>query len=161
MILLILILLFLHFVVDIHHIPTHWENFRINILHLGGEAFSDLDDAQETTSEDSEVDSVWAESSAFAQDFTVAVDAPEVRYPFDINKIIDPERKAEEIKTIHAEHFERLEIADDYPIDENTQSGLICLAEGLLLDVIREQGLTIRVGACYNNLQTDGNYRCI
>ena len=157
----ILMLLFLHFVVGFHHIPTHWESFRINVLHLGGEEFADLDDVQEATSEDSEVNSAWAEHSASAQDFTMAVDAAEVRYPFDINKITDPERKAAEQKAIRAEHFERLEIADDYPIDENAQSGLIHLTEGLLLDVIREQGLTIRVGTCYNNPATDGNYRCI
>ncbi|MCA6058390.1 hypothetical protein HUF18_01270 [Thalassolituus sp. ST750PaO-4] len=157
----ILMLLFLHFVVGFHHIPTHWESFRINVLHLGGEEFSDLDNVPEARDENDNADSAWAENSASAQDFTVAVDAPEVRYPFDINKIIDPERKAEEIKAIQAEHFERLEIADDYPIDENAQSGLIRLTEGLLLDVIREQGLTIRLGTCYNNPRTDGNYRCI
>ena len=81
-------------------------------------------------------------------------------YPYDINKLSENAKESELIKIENA-HFERLVLAETEPSDEDAQAALIRLTKGRLTDVIIDQKLNIKIGKCYKNPNTDGNYNCV
>jgi len=81
-------------------------------------------------------------------------------YPYDINKLSENAKESELIKIENA-HFERLVLAETVPSDEDAQAALIRLTKGRLTDVIIDQKLNIKIGKCYKNPNTDGNYNCV
>lgn len=81
-------------------------------------------------------------------------------YPVDTNRIM-PEFKADEIRIIENAHFEKLKVADNPPLDEDAQAAVIRLTQGRLADVIIDQKLNLAIGKCYENTNTEGNFRCV
>ena len=78
-------------------------------------------------------------------------------YPVNINYFQDDEKAAEELRIKNA-HFENLVVAKDVPSDENAQTALVQFTQGRLTDVIINQKLNIKIGTCYVNPNTGGNY---
>lgn len=81
-------------------------------------------------------------------------------HPYDINRL-PADEKEKELRKIKNPHFEKLIIAKNRPDDEDAQAALIRLTEGRLTDVIINQKLNIKVGQCYENPNTEGNYNCV
>lgn len=81
-------------------------------------------------------------------------------YPVDINRVA-PEIKDRENEIIAKAHFERLKIASIRPDHQDAQIALIRLTEGRLTDIITQQKLSIKVGQCYENTNTEGNFNCV
>lgn len=81
-------------------------------------------------------------------------------HPYDVNRL--PESaKEEELKKIQNAHFENLTAASSFPTDEEAQAALARLTEGRLTAVIINQKLNIKIGKCYDNPNTEGNYKCV
>ena len=81
-------------------------------------------------------------------------------YPYNTNRLSENAKESELIKIENA-HFERLVLAEIAPSDEDAQAALIRLTKGRLTDVIIDQKLNIKIGKCYKNPNTDGNYNCV
>ena len=65
------------------------------------------------------------------------------------------------IEKIKKAKFENLVVAKNKPDDEDAQSALIRFTRGQLTDVIINQKLNIKVGKCYVNSNTEGNFNCV
>lgn len=102
-------------------------------------------------------DSVVSDSADIAT--TEAVTASDL-YPVDINMFQGGELEAEKLKIENA-HFENLEVAKNAPSDVDAQTALVQFTQGELTDVIINQKLNIKIGKCYTNPNTDGNYNCV
>ena len=81
-------------------------------------------------------------------------------YPVDTN-FATPAVKAQEIEKIKKAKFENLIAAKNKPDDEDAQSALIRFTKDQLTDVIINQKLNIKVGKCYVNSNTEGNFNCV
>lgn len=81
-------------------------------------------------------------------------------YPVDTN-LIAPEFKAAEIERTQRADFGRLVVSKSSPDHEDAQIALIHWTERKLTDVIIDQKLNVKIGTCYENPQTDDNYRCV
>lgn len=81
-------------------------------------------------------------------------------YPVDSN-FATPAVKAQEIEKIKKAKFENLVVAKNKPDDEDAQSALIRFTRDRLTDVIINQKLNIKVGKCYVNPNTEGNFNCV
>lgn len=81
-------------------------------------------------------------------------------HPYDIN-MLTPSAKEEELKKIQNAHFENLVTAKNKPSDDEAQAALIRLTQGRLTDVIIHQKLDIKIGKCYENPNTEGNFNCV
>lgn len=102
-------------------------------------------------------DSVVNDSAEIPTDTAVtAVDL----YPVNINVFPDDEKYIEELKIRNA-RFEDLVIAQHGPSDVDAQTALVRFTEGQLTDAIINQKLNIKIGTCYTNPNTDGNYNCV
>lgn len=81
-------------------------------------------------------------------------------HPYDVNRL--PESaKEEELKKIRNAHFENLIASSASPTNEEAQEALARFTEGRLTDVIINQKLNIKIGKCYDNPNTEGNYKCV
>jgi hypothetical protein len=69
--------------------------------------------------------------------------------------------KREELKLIKSANFDQLKKADNPPTDNDAQAALIRFTQGRLTDVIINQKLDIKIGKCYENKNTEGNFRCV
>lgn len=81
-------------------------------------------------------------------------------HPININLFDESEKEAEKTRIKNA-HFEKLVVAKNAPSDEEAQSALARFTEGRLTDVIINQKLNIKIGKCYTNPNTDGNFNCV
>lgn len=81
-------------------------------------------------------------------------------YPFDTNRLTGIEKK-NELERIKNAHFEKLIVSKKQPTDEEAQTALVRFTEGRLADVIINQKINIKIGKCYENSNTDGNYKCV
>jgi len=81
-------------------------------------------------------------------------------YPVDTNRI-SPEFRALEIEKIRKTDFGQLVIAKLPPDHEDAQIALIHLTDRKLTDVIINLKINIKVGTCFENPKTAGNYRCV
>ncbi|WON93092.1 hypothetical protein [Sphingobacterium sp. UGAL515B_05] len=89
-----------------------------------------------------------------------AVEDEDDLYPVDTNRI-SPEFRALEIEKIRKSDFGQLVIAKLPPDHEDAQIALIHLTNRKLTDVIINQKINIKVGTCFENPKTAGNYRCV
>jgi hypothetical protein len=89
-----------------------------------------------------------------------AVVSPDDIYSLDTNRVA-PEVVASELEKIKKANFDRLVEAKIRPDHEDTQAALIRHTDGRLTDVIINQKINIKVGKCYDNPNTDGNYNCV
>lgn len=69
--------------------------------------------------------------------------------------------KREELNLIKKANFNKLKKAENPPTDNDAQSALIRFTQGKLTDVIINQKLDIKIGKCYENKNTEGNFRCV
>ena len=81
-------------------------------------------------------------------------------YPVDTN-FATPAVKAQEMERIKNAKFENLVVAKIKPDDEDAQAALIRFTRDRLTDVIINQKLNIKVGKCYVNANTEGNFNCV
>lgn len=81
-------------------------------------------------------------------------------HPVNINLFQDDEQAAEQLRINNA-HFENLVVAEKAPSDVEAQTALVRFTEGQLTDVIINQKLNVKIGKCYVNPNTDGNYNCV
>jgi hypothetical protein len=81
-------------------------------------------------------------------------------YPVNIDWFQGSEKEAEEERIKNA-HFEKLVVPKNVPSDVNAQTALTHFTQGRLTDVIINQKLNIKIGKCYTNPNTDGNYSCV
>ena len=81
-------------------------------------------------------------------------------HPVNINLFQGDEQTAEQLRINNA-HFENLVVAEKAPSDVEAQTALVRFTEGQLTDVIINQKLNIKIGKCYVNPNTDGNYNCV
>ncbi len=89
-----------------------------------------------------------------------AVVSPDDIYSLDTSRVA-PEVVASELEKIKKANFDRLVEAKIRPDHEDAQAALIRHTDGRLTDVIINQKINIKVGKCYNNPNTDGNYNCV
>ena len=89
-----------------------------------------------------------------------AVVSPDDIYSLDTSRVA-PEVVASEIEKIKKANFDRLVEAKIRPDHEDAQAALIRHTDGRLTDVIINQKINIKVGKCYDNPNTDGNYNCV
>ncbi|MEN5054872.1 hypothetical protein [Sphingobacterium kitahiroshimense] len=89
-----------------------------------------------------------------------AVVSPYDIYSLDTNRVA-PEVVASELEKIKKANFDRLVEAKIRPDHEDAQAALIRHTDGRLTDVIINQKINIKVGKCYDNPNTDGNYNCV
>ncbi|MDR2237866.1 MAG: hypothetical protein LBE92_17215 [Chryseobacterium sp.] len=81
-------------------------------------------------------------------------------HPYDINRLPENAKK-EELEKIKNGHFDQLTAAQNKPSDDEAQAALIRLTKGQLTDVIINQKLDIKIGKCYENPDTQGNFSCV
>lgn len=81
-------------------------------------------------------------------------------YPVDTN-FATPAVKAQEMERIKKAKFENLVVAKIKPDDEDAQAALIRFTRDRLTDIIINQKLNIKVGKCYVNANTEGNFNCV
>lgn len=89
-----------------------------------------------------------------------AVVSPDDIYSLDTSRVA-PEVVASELEKIKKANFDRLVEAKIRPDHEDAQAALIRYTDGRLTDVIINQKINIKVGKCYDNPNTDGNYNCV
>jgi len=89
-----------------------------------------------------------------------AVVSPDDIYSLDTSRVA-PEVVASELEKIKKANFDRLVEAKIRPDHEDAQAALIRHTDGRLTDVIINQKINIKVGKCYDNPNTDGNYNCV
>lgn len=102
-------------------------------------------------------DTVVSDSAEIPTD--VAVTAADL-YPVNIDWIPESEQAAEILRIQNA-NFEELTVAPDAPSDVDAQTALVQFTEGRLTEVIINQKLNIKIGTCYTNPNTEGNYNCV
>lgn len=81
-------------------------------------------------------------------------------YSLDTNRVA-PEVKDEELQKIKKANFENLIPSSHVPDHEDAQAALIRFTKGRLTEVIINQKINIKVGKCYDNPHTEGNYNCV
>lgn len=81
-------------------------------------------------------------------------------HPYSLDRLT-ASGKEEELQKIKDGQFEKLVVAKNKPDDEDAQAALIRFTKGRLTDVIINQKLNIKVGKCYENPNTEGNYNCV
>ncbi|CAM3669406.1 hypothetical protein ELOC111193_15890 [Elizabethkingia occulta] len=81
-------------------------------------------------------------------------------YPVDTN-FATPAVKSLEMERIKKAKFENLVVAKIKPDDEDAQAALIRFTKDRLTDIIIRQKLNIKVGKCYVNSNTEGNFNCV
>lgn len=81
-------------------------------------------------------------------------------YPVNINLFTEEEQAAEQLRINNA-HFENLQPAKHAPSHVEAQTALVQFTQGELSDVIINQKLNIKIGQCYINPNTEGNYNCV
>lgn len=81
-------------------------------------------------------------------------------YPFDTTRLAE-DMKKEELNLVKKANLAELKKATNPPTDEKVQAALIRFTNGRLTDVIINQKLNIKVGQCYENKNTEGNFRCV
>lgn len=89
-----------------------------------------------------------------------SVVSPDDIYSLDTSRVA-PEVVASELEKIKKANFDRLVEAKIRPDHEDAQAALIRHTDGRLTDVIINQKINIKVGKCYDNPNTDGNYNCV
>lgn len=139
--------LFLKYIIGFNNIPHHLETLRSEIFSTNEE---NNEGTAMPTYDTPMVDSV---------ETTAAADVVNL-YPIDTNWF-DKSEIASEIARIKNAHFEKLKVSTRSPSDENAQTALIHLTNRRLTDVIINQKLNIKIGECYENPNTDGNFRCV
>lgn len=108
---------------------------------------------------ESKLNGTYVDSDSAMVITEVAVSAYDY-YPSDTNRLQE-DVKAEEIEKIKNAHFERLELAPFAPSNIDAQTALVQFTQGQLTDVIMNQKVNIKIGTCYTNPNTDGNYACV
>lgn len=101
----------------------------------------------------------FAENPSMASD-TVDVITNEDFHFYDTTRMTEAVKR-EELKLIKKANFDQLKKADNPPTDNDAQAALIRFTQGRLTDVIINQKLDIKVGKCYENKNTEGNFRCV
>lgn len=86
--------------------------------------------------------------------------SPDDIYSLDTSRVA-PEVVASELEKIKKANFDLLVEAKIKPDDEDAQAALIRHTDGRLTDVIINQKINIKIGKCYDNPNTDGNYNCV
>lgn len=86
--------------------------------------------------------------------------SPDDIYSLDTSRVA-PEVVASELEKIKKANFDLLVEAKIKPDHEDAQAALIRHTEGRLTDVIINQKINIKIGKCYDNPNTDGNYNCV
>ena len=81
-------------------------------------------------------------------------------YSYDTTRMPDAVKR-EELKLIEKANFTELKNTSNPPTDNDAQAALIRFTQGRLTDVIINQKLDIKVGKCYENKNTEGNFRCV
>ncbi|MCS3554513.1 MULTISPECIES: hypothetical protein [unclassified Sphingobacterium] len=99
-------------------------------------------------------------TSGNIQTEVAAVVSPDDIYSLDTSRVA-PEVVASELEKIKKANFDRLVEAKIRPDHEDAQAALIRHTDGRLTDVIINQKINIKVGKCYDNPNTDGNYNCV
>jgi hypothetical protein len=79
-------------------------------------------------------------------------------YPFDTTGMV---LSAEELERIKSYHYENLKKAKKVPNDEEAQAALIQLTQSKLTELIMHENVNIKIGKCYENANTDGNFNCV
>lgn len=102
-----------------------------------------------------------AENPAIASSTdTVDVASSEDFYSYDTTRLTEAVKR-EELNLIKKANFNMLKKADPPPTDDDAQAALIRFTQGRLTDVIINQKLDIKIGKCYENKNTEGNFRCV
>lgn len=91
---------------------------------------------------------------------TLAVSSTQDFYSYDTTRMTAA-GKVEELKLIKNSNISELKKTSNVPSDHDAQAALIGLTEGRLTDVVINQKLNIKLGTCYENKNTEGNFRCI
>jgi len=81
-------------------------------------------------------------------------------YPVDTNNVV-PGIKAAEVAKIKKANFKTLKAAENPPQHGDAESALIRFTSGRLTEVIRQQQINVKIGTCFENSNTEGNYRCV
>jgi len=81
-------------------------------------------------------------------------------YSYDTTRMTEAVKR-EELKLIKNANFDQLKKADNPPTDNDVQAALIRFTQGRLTDVIIKQKLDIKIGKCYENKNTESNFRCV
>ena len=104
---------------------------------------------------------IMAENPAIASSTdTVDVATTDDFYSYDTTRLTEAVKR-EELKLIKKANFDQLKKADNPPTDNDAQAALIRFTQGRLTDVIINQKLDIKIGKCYENKNTEGNFRCV
>lgn len=101
----------------------------------------------------------FAENPSMASN-TVDVITNEDFYSYDTTRLTEA-MKREELKLIKKANFNQLKKADNPPTDNDAQAALIRFTQGRLTDIIINQKLDVKIGRCYENKNTEGNFRCV
>lgn len=101
----------------------------------------------------------FAENPSMASN-TVDVITNEDFYSYDTTRLTEAVKR-EELKLIKNANFDQLKKADNPPTDNDAEAALIRFTQGRLTDVIINQKLDIKIGKCYENKNTEGNFRCV
>jgi len=101
-----------------------------------------------------------AKGNAINGSDTTVVQSVEYLYPVDTNRL-EPNVKQAELQVIKKAHFENLKVSKNAPSDEDAQVALTHLTNSKLTDVIIHQKLNIKIGKCYENPKTEGNFNCV
>lgn len=98
-------------------------------------------------------------ASDVAMDSSAAVSPSNMAYyPFDTTGMV---LSAEELARIKSYNYEILKPAKKAPNDEEAQRALIQLTEGELTNFIINENVNIKIGKCYENPNTEGNFNCV
>jgi hypothetical protein len=97
-------------------------------------------------------------ASDVAMDSSVAVTSNLAYYPFDTTGMV---LSAEELARIKSYNYEILKPAKKAPNDEEAQRALIQLTQGKLTEFIINENVNIKIGKCYVNPNTEGNFNCV
>lgn len=96
----------------------------------------------------------------FSVSDTVDVVSNEDFYSYDTTRLTDAVKR-EELRLIKQANFDQLKKASNPPSDNDAQAALIRFTQGRLTDIIINQKLDIKIGKCYENKNTEGNFRCV
>lgn len=104
---------------------------------------------------------LFAENSAISSSTnTVDVASSADFYSYDTTRMTDVVKR-EELQLIKKANFDQLKKATNPPTDNDAQAALIRFTQGRLMDVIINQKLDIKIGKCFENKNTEGNFRCV
>jgi hypothetical protein len=93
-----------------------------------------------------------------AVDSMAAVSSELAYYPFDTTGMV---LSAEELARIKSYNYQILKPAKKAPDNEQAQRALVQLTEAKLTDFIINENVNIKIGKCYENPNTDGNFNCV